>query len=95
MLKEKKLELSIKRREVLFKCTHRGTKELDLLLGNYVKKYINLMKLKDLNDLDTILNFPDLYLFNVLTEKSKVNKKMNVKLVKKIIKFNKNFNNYN
>ena len=94
MLKEKKLDLSIKKREVLFKCTHRGTKELDLLLGSYVKNYINFMNIEDLNDLEIILNFPDLYLFNVLTKKEKINTKMNVKLVNKIIEFNNKFNLY-
>ena len=94
MLKEKKLDLIVKRREILFKCTHRGTKELDLLLGSYVKKYINSMNFNDLNDLNTILNFPDSYLFKVLTNKISVDKKMNVKLVNKIIIFNKRINKY-
>ena len=34
---------------------HRGTKEMDLLLGNFVKKYINELNVIELKDLDKIL----------------------------------------
>jgi len=76
----------------LFKCTHRGTKELDILLGNYVSNHINELKSKELDYLDVILNFNDMDLFKILTKKKKINEKMNKFFVKKIIKFNQNFN---
>ena len=76
----------------MFKCTHRGTKELDILLGNYVSNHINELKSKELDYLDVILNFNDMDLFKILTKKKKINEKMNKFFVKKIIKFNQNFN---
>ena len=76
----------------MFKCTHRGTKELDILLGNYVSNHINKLKSKELDYLDVILNFNDMDLFKILTKKKKINEKMNKFFVKKIIKFNQNFN---
>ena len=93
MLKKIKIsKLSIRKKEILFKCTHRGTKELDILLGNYVSNHINELKSKELDYLDVILNFNDMDLFKILTKKKKINEKMNKFLVKKIIKFNQNFN---
>tara|TARA_B100000315_G_C14306676_1_gene464366 strand:+ start:48 stop:338 length:291 start_codon:yes stop_codon:yes gene_type:complete len=93
MLKKIKIsELSIKRKKILFKCTHRGTKELDTLLGNYASNHINVLKNKELDDLDIILRFNDMDLFKILTEKKEINKKMNKFFVKKIIKFNQKFN---
>ena len=78
----------------MFKCTHRGTKELDILLGNYVSNHINEFKSKELDYLDIILGFNDLDLFKILTKKKKINKKMNKFFVKKIIMFNQKFNKY-
>ena len=34
-------------KKIIYRSTHRGTKEMDMLLGNFVKVYIN-----DLNELD-------------------------------------------
>jgi len=45
--------------QVLYRSTHRGTKEMDLLLGNFVKKYISTFNDKDLSDLYNILNCDD------------------------------------
>jgi len=95
MLKKIKIsKLSMRKKEILFKCTHRGTKELDILLGNYVSNHINELKSKELDYLDVILNFNDMDLFKILTKKKKINEKMNKFFVKKIIKFNQNFNRY-
>ena len=93
MLKKIKIsKLSIRKKEILFKCTHRGTKELDILLGNYVSNHINEFKSRELDYLDVILNFNDMDLFKILTKKKKINEKMNKFFVKRIIKFNQNFN---
>ena len=82
----------MRKKEILFKCTHRGTKELDTLLGNYISNHINEFKSRELDYLDVILNFNDMDLFKILTKKKKINEKMNKFFVKKIIKFNQNFN---
>ena len=82
----------MRKKKILFKCTHRGTKELDILLGNYVSNHINKLKSKELDYLDVILNFNDMDLFKILSKKKKINEKMNKFFVKKIIKFNQNFN---
>ena len=94
MLKKKMSDFSSKKRKILFKCTHRGTKELDILLGNYVLKYINILKPRELDYLEVILDFNDIDLFKILTNKKKIDNKMNKLFVKKIIKFNQKFNKY-
>jgi len=95
MLKKIKIsKISIRKKKILFKCTHRGTKELDILLGNYVSRHINELKSKELDYLDIILSFNDMDLFKILTKKKEINEKMNKHFVKKIIKFNQKFNNY-
>ena len=95
MLKKNNItNLSLRRKKILFKCTHRGTKELDILLGNFVSKHINLLKSKELDYLEVILGFNDIDLYKILTNKKEIDKKMNKLFLKKIIKFNQKFNNY-
>ena len=86
--------MQVRRKKILFKCTHRGTKELDILLGNFVSNHINLLKPKELDYLEVILGFNDIDLYKILTNKKEIDKKMNKLLLKKIIKFNQKFNNY-
>ena len=95
MLKKNNItNLLLRRKKILFKCTHRGTKELDILLGNFVSNHINLLKPKELDYLEVILGFNDIDLYKILTNKKEIDKKMNKLLLKKIIKFNQKFNNY-
>ena len=95
MLKKNKIsKLSARKKKILFKCTHRGTKELDTLLGNYVSNHISILKSKELDYLDIILRFNDMDLFKILTKKKEISKKINKFFIKKIIKFNQKFNKY-
>ena len=50
--------------KILYRATHRGTKEMDILLGNFVKKYINTLDDKELFDLNELLNCEDSILYN-------------------------------
>ncbi len=50
--------------KILYRSTHRGTKEMDILLGNFVKKYVDTFNDKDLNDLNELLNCEDSILYN-------------------------------
>ena len=47
------------KRKILYRSIHRGTKEMDLLLGNFVKKYINLFNENELCQLEALLNIDD------------------------------------
>ena len=50
--------------KILYRSSHRGTKEMDILLGNFVKKYINILNDQELNDLSVLLNCEDSILYN-------------------------------
>ena len=54
----------ILKKQVIYRSTHRGTKEMDLLLGNFVKKYINVFGDKDLEDLYELLSIEDEIIYN-------------------------------
>jgi len=46
-------------KQIIYRSTHRGTKEMDILLGNFVNKYIGTFDDNDLNDLNHLLNYED------------------------------------
>ena len=65
--------------KILYRSTHRGTKEMDILLGNFVKKYIKGFNDQELSDLSNLLNCEDSIIYdwyfnNVNHELIRVNK---------------------
>ena len=49
----------ILKRQIIYRSGHRGTKEMDLLLGNFVKKNINKFSDIELNDLENLMKIED------------------------------------
>ncbi len=52
------------KKKIIYRSNYRGTKEMDKLLGKFVKKYINELEEDDLIDLDKLLNIDDTNLYN-------------------------------
>ena len=46
-------------KKLLFRSTHRGTKEMDLFLGGFLKENITTLKDDELKEFEQILNFSD------------------------------------
>ena len=57
-------ELEILKKKILYRSSYRGTKEMDLLLGSFVKKFINKFDKKQLEDLMIFLEFENEDIFN-------------------------------
>ena len=49
----------ILKKQITYRSTHRGTKEMDLLLGNFTKKNINIFNDAELDDLNNLLQIND------------------------------------
>jgi antitoxin CptB len=49
----------ILKKQIIYRSMHRGFKEMDLLLGSFVKKYINEFDEVDLLNLEKLLNIDD------------------------------------
>ena len=52
------------KKKIIYRSRYRGTKEMDKLLGSFTKKYINDLGIKDLNDLEKLLDIDDENLYN-------------------------------
>jgi antitoxin CptB len=57
-------ELEIFKKKLLYRSNYRGTKEMDILLSNFVKKYINIFDTSQLQELDKFLNLEDDVILN-------------------------------
>ena len=52
-------ELESLKKKIIYRSSYRGTKEMDILLGSFVKKVINSLSLKELKNLDDFMNCND------------------------------------
>lgn len=52
-------ELDFRRKRLLWRATHRGIREMDLLLGGYVSARIAGMAENELGELEAIIDIPD------------------------------------
>ena len=54
----------ILKRQIIYRSTHRGTREMDILLGNFVKKHIDEFNDSELKDLRQLLFIEDEIIYN-------------------------------
>ena len=54
------------KKKIIYRSNYRGTKEMDKLLGAFVKKYINDLSDDDLLKLEKLLDIDDSNLYNFL-----------------------------
>ena len=47
------------KKQIIYRSSHRGSKEMDLLLGNFVMSCINFLNEEDLTDLNNIVSLDD------------------------------------
>ncbi len=57
-------KLEIFKKKLLYRSAYRGTKEMDILLNSFVKKYINDLTDNQLKQLEIFLNFEDETILN-------------------------------
>jgi antitoxin CptB len=58
------------RKRLLFRCWHRGTREMDLILGRFADAEITNLSDQELTDLEYLLDVPDPDLYAALTGKT-------------------------
>ena len=59
--------LSVRRRRLIFRANHRGTQENDLLIGGFIASRIAVFSDAELDEIEEILELPDVDLAEWLT----------------------------
>ena len=72
-------KLEILKKRIIYRASYRGTKEMDILLTNFVNKYINILDETLLIELEKFLNYEDeiilnFYNYNIIKDKINENK---------------------
>ena len=60
----------ILKKQIIYRSKHRGTKEMDLLLGNFVRKHIYEFNDTELKDLEKLLIIEDEIIYKWYFEKN-------------------------
>jgi antitoxin CptB len=60
-------DLDERRKRLLFRCWHRGTREMDLILGRFVDAEIARLTDDELHQLERLIEVPDPDLYAALT----------------------------
>jgi len=61
------------KKRLIYRSQYRGTKEMDKLIGSFVKSHINILNLSQLNELEKLLNIDDDTLYKLYN--NQINKK--------------------
>ena len=75
------------KKKILYRSKHRGTKEMDLLLSNFVKKYVNFLNEIELYELESLLNIDDEVLYKWYLSKEKTTLVPENSITKKLKEF--------
>ena len=57
-------KLELFKKKLLYRASYRGTKEMDILLTKFVKKYLNSFNDEQLKQLEKFLEFEDEIIYN-------------------------------
>lgn len=63
-------DLDPRRRKILFRSWHRGTREMDLIMGRFADVHIGDLSVPDLDDYERLIEVPDRDLFAWVTDKA-------------------------
>ena len=77
----------IRRKKIYYQSNHRGTKEADIIIGGFVKKYLNTMTTTELDQLEELLSMSDPDLMQWLNGQEVPEKIFKTTLWKKIVRF--------
>jgi antitoxin CptB len=68
------------KKKIIYRSSHRGSKEMDLLLGGFVKSYINKFNSNELLELEKLLLLEDEIIYNWYFKKILDNKILDTKV---------------
>ena len=88
-------ELDPRRRKILFRCWHRGTKEMDLVFGRFADSEIDGLDNDDLDAFELLMEFPDRDLFSWISGEVMPPVDVQTKIYSKIVSFTNSINQQN
>ena len=69
------------KKRLIYRSLYRGTKEMDKLIGSFVKKYIDEFDEKELKELEKFLNNDDDTLYKIYNKELDINDSNKTKII--------------
>lgn len=82
-------DLDPRRKKLLFQSWHRGTREMDLLMGRFADATVDDWSEADLEDMEALLRVPDPELYKWITETNPVPDNHRSAILSRVIAFHK------
>lgn len=80
--------LDAKRKRLLFRCTHMGMKENDVMFGDFAAAHLSMMSDDEVEDLERLLGNNDMDLFKWVMGKAEVPPEWDTPMMKRLRAFN-------
>ena len=76
-------QLDARKKQAIFRATHRGIREMDILFGGFIEMQIHLFSDADMDNLDDLMQAPDWDMYKWITGTMPVPKRYNTPLYKR------------
>jgi antitoxin CptB len=76
-----------RRKQLLWRATHRGIKEMDLIVGGFAETHLSTMSVGEINEFARILEIPDQDLLAWLTAQMPIPDHVNSPLLRAILDY--------
>ncbi|KAB0681739.1 succinate dehydrogenase assembly factor 2 [Aureimonas leprariae] len=83
------LDLDVRRRKALFRSWHRGTREMDLVLGRFADAEIDRLDDGEMSDYEALMEAPDRDIFKWLTGEAETPPNYDTPVLRRIMHFYK------
>ena len=80
-------DIDTKRRRILFRATHRGTFENDLMIGGFVRAHLATLTEADLDALEVVMQLPDTELADWLTGRASIPPEEDMPMLRRMREF--------
>lgn len=81
--------LDTRRKRMMFRAWHRGTKELDIILGSFADQHLGAMSDAELDAFETLMEVPEPDLYNWISGRDALPENYQGPLIEQIIFFHK------
>ncbi|KIZ46493.1 MULTISPECIES: succinate dehydrogenase assembly factor 2 [Rhodopseudomonas] len=79
--------LDDRRKRLLFRCWHRGMREMDLILGRFADAQIGILTSAELDDLEKLIELPDADLYAAVASDARLSPDLGGQMFERIKAF--------
>lgn len=79
--------LDPRRKRILFRSTHRGIREMDIIFGGFIRQHVATLEDGELDEIEAMLEIPDQELYAWMVGRTEVPAKWDTALFRRILAY--------